>query len=195
MSRSTSPNPWASMTGVEILRIVQYLGEYCFVRQTQPMRTFFVALRALVFVVAFVFLWSWLALGVRTFDHTIGILLPAWTRIPGMVLMGAGGILALVCVGLFIVCGRGTPAIFDAPRAFVAVGPYRYVRNPMYIGALMVLTGFGLSERSLSIIVFSLLWLIIIQLFVVYFEEPGLKERFGASYGEYCKAVPRWIPR
>jgi len=159
------------------------------------MRTLFVALRALVFLFGFVLLWGWVALRVRTFDQTIGVLLPAWTRILGMALLVTGGILALMCVGLFIVRGRGTPAIFDAPRAFVAVGPYRYVRNPMHIGALMVLTGFGLSERSLSIIVFSLLWLIIIQLFVVYFEEPGLKERFGASYGEYCKAVPRWIPR
>jgi hypothetical protein len=81
------------------------------------MRTLFVALRALVFVFGFVLLWGWLALRVRTFDQVIGILLPAWTRIPGMVLLVSGGIFVLLCVGLFIVRGRGTPAIFDAPKA------------------------------------------------------------------------------
>src|SRR6266850_7089972 len=98
-------------------------GIHILLLKADPMRTFLVALRALVFVFGFVLLWGWMALRVRTFDQTIGILLPAWTRIPGMVLLVTGAILAPVCVGLFIVRGRGIPAIFDAPKAFVAVGP------------------------------------------------------------------------
>ena len=63
----------------------------------------------------------------------------------------------VVGVGIFVVRGRGTPAVFDAPREFVVVGPYKYVRNPMYIGALTLLIGFGLYQHSISILVFSLL--------------------------------------
>src|SRR5882724_8195472 len=98
------------------------------------MRTFFIALRALVFASGFVLLWGWLALTIRSLDRWLGLALPAWTVMPGIIVMVFGGILAFTCIGIFVVRGRGTPAIFDAPRAFVAMGAYRYVRNPMYIG-------------------------------------------------------------
>ena len=159
------------------------------------MRTLFIALRALIFVLGFVLLWGWAALSVRAYDRSLGILLPAWTELLGIIFIVIGGILVVLCVGIFVVRGRGTPAVFDAPREFVVVGPYKYVRNPMYIGALTMLIGFGLYQHSISILVFSLLWLLVLELFVVYFEEPNLKNRFGAKYQDYCKTVPRWIPR
>ena len=159
------------------------------------MRTLFIALRAVVFASAFVLLWGWLALRIRTLDRSVGLMLPARTAMPGIIVIMVGGILALTCIGMFVVRGRGTPAIFDAPRVFVAVGPYRYVRNPMYIGGWLVLSGFGLYQRSVSILLFGALCLVLVHLFVVFFEEPGLRRRFGASYGDYCNAVPRWIPR
>ncbi len=159
------------------------------------MRTLFVALRAVTFATGFIFLWSWVALGVRNYDRQWGTGLPAWTGMPGIVLMGAGGILVLVCLALFIVRGRGTPAIFDPPREFVAGGPYRYARNPMYIGVWALLAGFGLYERSFSVLLFSLAWFLLFHLFVVFFEEPDLHSRFGTPYEEYCKTVPRWIPK
>ena len=65
----------------------------------------------------------------------------------------------------------------------------------MYIGGWFVLAGFGLYEESISILLFSLVWLVIFHLFVVLVEEPGLMKRFGESYVEYKKSVNRWVPR
>ena len=159
------------------------------------LRTIFVALRAFIFMSAFVSLWAWVALSLRGYDRELGISLPTWTQIPGTILMLMGGVLALTCVALFVVQGRGTPAPFDAPREFVAAGPYRCVRNPMYVGGWVVLIGFGLYLHSGAILLFSLGWLLLAHLFVVFFEEPVLREKFGAAYRDYCQTVSRWIPR
>ncbi len=159
------------------------------------MKTLFIALRALIYMTGFVFLWAWIAMSVRAHDQGFGAALPAWMEIPGIVLMALGGIIALVCAGFFIVQGKGTPAVFDAPREFVAAGLYRYVRNPMYIGGLILLIGFGLLQRSISILLLSLAFFSLVHLFVVFYEEPNLKTRFGANYKLYCQAVRRWIPR
>ncbi len=159
------------------------------------LRTFFIALRALTFMTGFVLFWGWIALSVRALDRSSGILLPPWTEMLGIIFTGLGGVLVLLCAGVFIVRGRGTPAPFDPPEEIVAIGPYKYVRNPMYIGAWTVLIGFGLYARSHSILLFSLGWFLLVHMFVVFFEEPNLKRRFGATYGEYCRTVPRWIPR
>ncbi|HEV8131267.1 MAG TPA: isoprenylcysteine carboxylmethyltransferase family protein [Acidobacteriota bacterium] len=159
------------------------------------MRTLFIALRALVYMSAFLLLWWWIALRFRVRDSEIGTALPAWTGIIGIAAMAAGAVLVLLCGGVFVVLGRGTPAIFDAPRKFVAVGPYKYARNPMYVGALMVLSGFALYEHSISMLLLAPLMFLTFHLFVIYYEEPNLRRKFGATYEAYCKAVPRWIPR
>ncbi len=159
------------------------------------MRTIFDALRALIYMTGFVLLWGWVALGVRRFDRTLGVTLPAWTEILGIIFMVGGGILALTCGGLFIVWGRGTPAPFDPPKEFVALGPYKYVRNPMYIGGLTVLIGWGLYLHSISILPLSLSVFLLVHLFALFVEEPGLEKRFGDSYLQYKKSVNRWIPK
>ena len=109
--------------------------------------------------------------------------------------MVAGGLLGLSCVLTFIVRGQGTHAPFDPPKEFVAVGPYRYVRNPMYLGGWVLLFGLALYQRSVTILVFSLLWIAVVHLLLVKLEEPGLRRRFGASFNDYCGRVPRWLPR
>ena len=159
------------------------------------MRTVFIALRALVFATGFFLVWGWVALGVRVYDRRLGIVLPEVAVGPGIVLMALGALLALTCVGVFVVEGRGTAAPFDAPRQFVARGPYRYLRNPMYVGGWVLLVGFGLYQRSAAILVFSVVWIGLAHLFVILYEEPNLRRRFGAAYENYCKAVPRWILR
>ena len=68
------------------------------------------------------------------------------------------------------------------------------VRNPIYIGQVAVLVGLGLYLRSVSILVFALLWFVLLHLFVLYLEEPNLRKKFGATYEGYCQAVRRWIP-
>jgi protein-S-isoprenylcysteine O-methyltransferase Ste14 len=106
-----------------------------------------------------------------------------------------GAFLVLLCLWNFVVRGKGTGAPFDPPRVFVATGPYRYVRNPMYVGAAVFLLGFGLFERSPSILVLSAILLTCAHLFVILYEEPELEARFGATYLAYRRDVRRWIPR
>ena len=159
------------------------------------MKTLFLALRSVIYMSGFLLFFGWIALLVRTFDQSFGVSLPAATEIPGAILLVIGATLGLACAGVFISRGRGTPAIFDAPRAFVAIGPYKYVRNPMYIGGLVLLIGFGLYERSISILFLALLLFPLVHLFVLFYEEPTLTRKFGSSYQEYRKAVRRWIPR
>lgn len=159
------------------------------------MNTLFIALRALSFATGFIFLWGWVALRVRVLDTDLGSQMPEWTQWLGIIVMTMGGALVLVCIAVFIVQGRGTPAPFDAPRKFVAVGPYRYVRNPMYIGGWILLIGFGLCQNSYSILLFSFMWFLLVHLFVVFLEEPDLERKFGATYEDYCRAVPRWVPK
>jgi protein-S-isoprenylcysteine O-methyltransferase Ste14 len=153
-----------------------------------------VAVRALVYMTGFLLFFAWLALRVRALDRFLQVSLPEGVDILGIVLILAGGILGLACVGTFIVRGKGTPAPFDAPRKFVAVGPYRYVRNPMYVGGLSLLVGFGLCERSVSILIMASVLLVVVHLLVVFYEEPTLRKSFGASYEQYCKTTRRWLP-
>jgi protein-S-isoprenylcysteine O-methyltransferase Ste14 len=160
----------------------------------EQMKTLIIALRTVVYTTGFVLFWGWIALRVRGLDRNLGIILPAWTGFLGVVLGVMGGIVVLVCAGTFIVRGRGTPAPFDAPREFVAVGPYRYVRNPMYIGALTAIAGFALYLHSISILLFCLAVFLVAHLFVLFYEEPTLRAKFGAGYEAYCRTVSRWVP-
>lgn len=159
------------------------------------MRQILDGLRAAVYATAFILFWGWLGLSVRSLDAAWPFVLPAAARPAGAVLMAVGGALALACVALFVARGRGTPAPFDPPGRFVVVGPYRWVRNPMYVGAFVVLVGFGLWHRSPSIVALALLAWLLIHLFVVLVEEPGLARRFGAEYEAYRSSVNRWVPR
>ena len=138
---------------------------------------------------------GWIALGVRAYDQTLGIALPEWTRAIGIIFMIVGSVLVLICVGIFVARGRGTPAIFDPPREFVALGPYKYVRNPMYVGGFILLSGFGLYHHSVSILALALLLALLFHLFVLWVEEPGLEQRFGSSYRDYKNSVNRWLPK
>ncbi len=159
------------------------------------MKTLFITVRALVVMVVFLWLWAWVALGLRRYDHLYNLHLPAWTQVLAIPVAIVGAALCIACIGTFVVVGRGTPAPFDAPRRFVAVGPYRYVRNPMYIGGAILLAGFALYLRSGAGLLFCLPWLLMFHLFVLLYEEPTLRGKFGPSYQTYCKSVPRWIPR
>jgi protein-S-isoprenylcysteine O-methyltransferase Ste14 len=159
------------------------------------MRTFFAAIRTVFYAVCFVLFWGWLASGVRGYDARLEIAVaPAWKPV-GMLVMLVGAVIVLACLASFVLRGRGTPAPFDPPVAFVPSGPYRYVRNPMYIGAALVLAGYGLWERSAAVALFSLAFLAIFHVFVVLVEEPGLERRFGESYLAYKRMVCRWLPR
>lgn len=101
----------------------------------------------------------------------------------------------LWCFWNFLVNGKGTPAPFDPPKELVAVGLYRYIRNPMYAAGIIALIGWILWSPSLPLILAPILFLVAAHLFVTLYEEPTLKRKFGAAYEEYFNKVPRWIPR
>jgi len=107
----------------------------------------------------------------------------------------AGGILALWCVFAFALVGRGTPAPFDPPRRLVVRGPYRFARNPMYLGVGLALAGASLFYESPSLAGYAALFLIIVYLFIRVYEEPTLRRTFGEEYVAYCSGVGRWLPR
>jgi protein-S-isoprenylcysteine O-methyltransferase Ste14 len=158
------------------------------------MKSFLVAVRAVLFACVFFSLWGWVALAVEGLDGRIQARLPAWASLPGLVAMAAGAALSLWCIAVFVAVGRGTPAPFDAPRRFVAVGPYRYVRNPMYVGGFLVLAGWALYRQSPSVLLLAVAWLGLVHLFVLGYEEPTLRGQFGVEYQRYLERVRRWIP-
>ncbi len=95
----------------------------------------------------------------------------------------------------FLVQGRGTPSPTDPPRELVAVGFYRYVRNPMYVGILATIMGHFLWFGYWNLLLYAVVVFIAFHTFVTYYEEPTLKRNFGAGYEEYLRNVPRWLPR
>ncbi|HEV2235694.1 MAG TPA: isoprenylcysteine carboxylmethyltransferase family protein [Ktedonobacterales bacterium] len=113
----------------------------------------------------------------------------------GLVPIALGVVLYLWCAGAFTFIGKGTPAPIDAPVVLVAQGPYRWVRNPMYIAVLAVILGQALVWRSWLLVGYALLFCVVVHTFVVAFEEPSLREQFGESYEAYLRRVPRWLPR
>ena len=124
-----------------------------------------------------------------------GSALEAGGRGLGSLLVVAGLALFAWCVVLFARVGRGTLAPWDPTRRLVAVGPYRHVRNPMITGVATVLAGEALLFGSRLLALWLGAFALINHLYFVASEEPGLARRFGASYEEYRRAVPRWIPR
>jgi protein-S-isoprenylcysteine O-methyltransferase Ste14 len=155
----------------------------------------FASLRGFLYAACFVWIWWRVVVYARAWDARIAFSIPEWLRVPGMILVILGSIIALSCVATFAFVGKGTPAPFDAPREFVAVGPYQYVRNPMYIGALAVIIGAGLMIRSPSALGVGLFFVFLAHLFVLIYEEPTLEQKFGASYTQYKATVNRWLPR
>ena len=106
-----------------------------------------------------------------------------------------GGVILLWSFWNFLVQGRGTPAPVDPPKELVAVGFYRYVRNPMYVGVLAIIIGHFLWFGYWNLLVYAVIVFLAFNTFVTYYEEPTLKRQVGKSYEDYLQRVPRWIPR
>ena len=126
-----------------------------------------------------------------------GMVRPATIAAPqvaGMVIGAAGAAVALWCIFTFATIGRGTPAPFDPPRRLVIRGPYRFVRNPMYIGAGLALASAALFYESWPLLGYAALFFLTTHVFVVLHEEPTLRRTFGRKYEAYCREVSRWWP-
>ena len=95
----------------------------------------------------------------------------------------------------FALRGKGTPAPIDPPKKLVEEGPYRIVRNPMYWSVAFALLGEALVFHSLALAGLAAALFVGANLFVLFYEEPVLRRKFGAEYEDYCRRVPRWLPR
>ena len=116
-------------------------------------------------------------------------------RFVGGVLLALGAIGLLDSFGRFAIQGIGTPAPVFPTRHLVVTGLYRYVRNPMYLAVVSTILGQGLVLGNVGLLEYGgLVWLLF-HLFVLIYEEPTLKARFGSEYAAFCAGVPRWIPR
>jgi protein-S-isoprenylcysteine O-methyltransferase Ste14 len=126
-----------------------------------------------------------------------GVVRPAaigvW-QVAGVVVGLVGAALALWCILTFVFIGHGTPAPFDPPRRLVVRGPYRLVRNPMYIGAGIALFGAALFYQSPALLGYVVVFLLAMHVFVIGYEEPTLRRMFGREYTVYCQNVGRWWP-
>ena len=113
-------------------------------------------------------------------------------QIAGLVVATLGALLVVWCVLTFVAAGKGTPAPFDPPRRLVVSGPYRYMRNPMYFGAGLAISGAALFYQSIQLLAYASAFLLFFHFFVVFFEEPALQRTFGDDYESYSRQVRRW---
>lgn len=116
----------------------------------------------------------------------------AWLAIPAWLI---GMVILLWSFWNFLKQGRGTPAPVDPPKELVAVGFYRYTRNPMYVGVLLMLAGHFLWFGFWNLLIYAVIIFFAFNTFIAYYEEPTLKRKFGTAYEEYCQRVPRWLLR
>jgi protein-S-isoprenylcysteine O-methyltransferase Ste14 len=155
-------------------------------------RRLFALTRTLVIAPAFVSLWMYFVprwiIGPHAFDNA---------RPLGWIVVAIGAVIGLPCVWEFAWRGLGTPAPFDPPRRLVITGPYRFVRNPMYVGMGMALIGEALVFPNIMWLMLAMvvsLWAVV-SVFIIEYEEPTLRRMFGADYEAYFREVHRWIPR
>jgi protein-S-isoprenylcysteine O-methyltransferase Ste14 len=153
----------------------------------------FILFRAIVYATLFVasllvFLPSWLLQGT-------GLTAPAVVGPPqaaGVALVVAGSCLVGWSILTFVFVGKGTAAPFDPPRRLVVTGPFRYLRNPIYVGAIAAMAGAALFLRSWGLVAYDAVVAVTLHVLVRIYEEPVLRRTFGDEYDAYCSRVPRW---
>lgn len=116
-------------------------------------------------------------------------------NISGLLILGIGLFILLWCVRDFYVSGKGTLAPWDPPKNLVTVGLYRYVRNPMYVGVLLILTGWTIATASPIVLGFSLFMCTAFYFRVKIHEEPWAEKTFADEWLKYKQNVPRWLPQ
>ena len=154
------------------------------------------ALRAHVYAVAviglFLGLLPWVFIEVLLGRHLWTIPpSPTGTTVVGAVIAALGGSLSYTCMIRFVDEGKGTAFPTDPPRVFVVTGPYRWLRNPMYSGNVLLAVGVGFLLSSFLYLLYIAVLFTLTHWYVVRVEEPRLRLRFGSSYKAYCASTPR----
>jgi protein-S-isoprenylcysteine O-methyltransferase Ste14 len=154
-------------------------------------------------------------ISIAALPFTMTVLIPAWIlrgatggrgalpeALPRAAWMTLGALIGGVGLALFVTSlrrfatdGEGTLAPWDPPRRLVVRGPYRHVRNPMISGVVCIILAESLLLDSRALFTWGLTFLAINAVYIPLLEEPQLRQRFGASYDEYSRHVPRLVPR
>src|SRR6266478_6777718 len=113
----------------------------------------------------------------------------------GFTLLLPGITIIIWCFIDFVRRGRGTPAPYDPPRKLVVVGLYTYVRNPQYVGVILVAVSEAILSGGIFLFGYAVFLAVGYHLFVRFYEEPTLRRMFGEEYVQYCAVVSRWLPR
>jgi protein-S-isoprenylcysteine O-methyltransferase Ste14 len=123
--------------------------------------------------------------------------LPFWTpvRLVGAILLVGGAVVLVRAFVQFVEEGSGTPAPVAPTERLVVSGLYRYVRNPMYLAVLSTIVGQALLLGQLVLLAYGAVVALAFMAFVAAYEEPTLKQRYGAQYDAYRREVPAWWPR
>ncbi len=127
-------------------------------------------------------------------DTVVGESLGTILIYTGALLFIVGALLSFSGAYYLVRRGEGTPLPLDPPHRMVVAGPYAYTQHPIMLGVLVMALGEALWLRSPSLGVYALLLTVLLNLYVVFIEEPGLEKRFGEDYRAYRAATPRWLP-
>ena len=119
---------------------------------------------------------------------------PLVLKVLGGVERAAGAALVLETTARFAVQGRGTPAPWAPPERFVERGSYRFVRSPMYLGVILLVVGQALLLGREILFAWAIGAWLIFEASLLFWEEPGLRRRFGNDYDDYRRRVRRWLP-
>ena len=111
----------------------------------------------------------------------------------GAIIFVIGFVIMIWCIRSFAVIGRGTLSPADPTKKLVITGLYRWSRNPMYVGVILMLIGEAIYFQSSSLWIYTAAVSIMFNIFIVLVEEPRLRKDFGESYTSYCQSVRRWI--
>lgn len=111
----------------------------------------------------------------------------------GLMPLFLGVVLLMWCVREFYVAGRGTLAPWAPPKNLVLSGPYRYSRNPMYVGVALILLGWAGYFWSTSLVMYAAAVVVVFHLRVVLGEEPWLARTFGDQWSSYRARTRRWL--
>ena len=116
-------------------------------------------------------------------------------RVIGVVLIVASLPVLLDSFARFALQGFGTPAPVFPTRHLVVTGLYHYVRNPMYVAVIGLIAGQALLLGNRTLLSYGIVVWLCFHAFVLFYEEPVLRKKYAAEYEEFCRNVPRWIPR
>jgi protein-S-isoprenylcysteine O-methyltransferase Ste14 len=158
-----------------------------------------VRVRAWVGTIVFLFLAPGIVAGLIPLLIT-GWRMPDWggwiwpvAIVAGLLILG--GIVVLLDAFIRFARADGTPAPPVPTAHLVVVGPYRFVRNPMYVAVVAIILGQALLFGSWATVIYAAVAMTAVALFVRFYEEPTLERAYGDEYRTYKKNVRAWIPR